>query len=156
MYRQHIHSNSTETVLGIALVRGATLREGDIYDSTSGKWVACSIAGEILGHTMAQWVRPRNLTPQEKILLASLVAPDLKSCYCIAKNVSDSRRYLVIPSPTYNGDTRISIGGVNNTECIEPLLDFGILVKSLSESEYGDEIYLLSKKGQEIAKQCAN
>lgn len=41
----HIHPKSGQELLGEQLIPGETIRDGDLYDATSGRWDRCPFVG---------------------------------------------------------------------------------------------------------------
>ena len=50
--------NPSLTVKGRILLAGETLRENDVYNSSTGAWTKCPCPGVIMGNTAVIWVRP--------------------------------------------------------------------------------------------------
>lgn len=155
MFNKYQHPKSGVSVLGMLLVNGATLCAEDVYDSTSGKWEPCPIPGIVLGNTQTLWVRPRDLTLDERNLLKYLAKQPKGSFDCIAKKPSDIRQFMVVPGPNYNWDSRINTPEVLHPECIQPLQDIGFLAKDPHSHGHGVEFYVLTDVGRAAAMKIA-
>ncbi|MEK7120992.1 MAG: hypothetical protein AAB840_02775 [Patescibacteria group bacterium] len=60
--RKHIHPISAKEIFGRKLDVGDKIIKGDVYDSTTGKWMISSFAGHLVPYgEHVIWVRPEHL-----------------------------------------------------------------------------------------------
>ena len=110
---------------GMKLAKGAILQQDDVYNSTAGVWEQCPCPGLKLGATSTIWVRPRTeLSENARLLLGYLNLRGGDLYGCIAER---NGTYYVIPSPSFNWDSRLELLRVRYPECIRELVDYGYL-----------------------------
>ncbi len=123
----YVHPRSQAPIIGMRLAAGAVLQQGDVYDSTTGTWEACTSPGVALGKTETIWVRPgADLSNNARELLARLVRKG--STTCLVKRQRD-RNYYVTSNPGHNWDGRMGHTYVKHPECVQELVEYGLLVR---------------------------
>lgn len=138
-----LHPETGDVMTGMRLVRGAILRPGDAYDSTSGRWTPCPSPGLQLGATKTLWVRPIiGLLPDERDLLTKLV-----TWRAHAAQRRSSRGWYIIPTRGYASSWNHALQPpfVDHPECLQSLTDVGLLYLE-------DGVYSPTAFGVEFAK----
>lgn len=155
---QLVHTQTGIPLLGMLLVAGAQLRSSDHYDSTSGKWEPCPTPGVVLSeNASAIWVRPNELTDDERRLLMALSSQCKGRFDCIAKVPRHAKGFVLIPTPDYNWDRRIENPLIEG-EHIQSLLDVGYLERRQNDKNPDDEteFFVLTSLGWDAALALRN
>ncbi len=117
------HPEGGGIICGMQLVPGAILRPGDVYASTTGAWEECPCSGAMLGSVTSIWVRPEvDLSDEGLGVLTDLMR--LGGDWCVAMR---HRKFYRVPDPEWNWDERLDPAEITCGECIQELVDFGLL-----------------------------
>jgi len=150
--KRHFHFIGGIVAVGMLLVEGARLRSTDMYDSTGGNWVRCPCPGLTLGVTQTVWIRPEELTFDEKVLLGHLANTSRRYYDCIAFNAGLGHEAVFVPTPNFMWpwDRRFHYPGVRHPECVQSLADIGILKKQECDG-YDVVFYSMTDYGRRLA-----
>jgi hypothetical protein len=159
------HPHSGQTIVGVRLLPGTTLKKGDKYDGARGVW---DELGQDNGLIIAPgcttvWVRQPGPFSDNARNLLRFLNRHLNGWDTIAR-----RRgvFYVVPKPEFNWDGRIDIEStkVLFPECVDELVDHGYLAPSVAivanwHPDYSEcepaglnQVWTLTDEGREQGK----
>lgn len=127
----HVHPVSKTPIDAVRIGPGATLREGDMYDSSSGKWEQQRlIAGcKLEAGCETIWLRPQDISAEAYVLLAHLTQHEFL--------LTETTHWKVIPTPRWARDTSMD-WRVADQGAPQELIDYGYVALLTEMQEFVD------------------